>query len=155
MEKDSIVRQQLIKLLKGGQSYRPIEELLSEIPYKIVHLKPEGFPYSIWQLVEHIRIAQWDIVEFSKNSDHVSPKWPDEYWPAEVGPANEQQWNNAIEEILNYRNKFIDLINNSETNVYEAFEWGNGQNMLREVLVLAEHNAYHTGQIILLKKLLV
>lgn len=155
MDNDKLLRNHLVKLLEGDQAYMKMEKALKEIPFGIVHLKPEGFPYSIWQLTEHIRIAQWDIIEFSKDSNHVSPKWPDEYWPKETGPQDENSWHQSLEKIEKYQLELIDMINDRENDLLKPFEWGSGQTLFREVVVLAEHNAYHTGQIFLLKKLLI
>jgi len=155
MNNDKLLRKHLVKLLEGDHAYMKMEKALKAIPFGIVHLKPEGVPYSIWQLVEHIRIAQWDIIEFSKSSDHISPKWPDKYWPKETGPKNKNHWYQSLEKIEKYQQELTEMVIDSENDLLKPFEWGSGQTLLREVIVLAEHNAYHTGQILLLKKLLI
>ncbi|MGI8893168.1 MAG: DinB family protein [Bacteroidia bacterium] len=149
------IRKHLVKLLEGNQSYTKMETALQEVPFELIGLKPDGFPYSIWQLVEHIRISQWDIIEFSGSADHVSPKWPDEYWTKETGPKTRHDWQKSLKSITEYQLIFIDIINNPDVDLFSIFDWGSGQTMFREVLVLAEHNAYHTAQILLLKKLLM
>ncbi|MGI8893281.1 MAG: DinB family protein, partial [Bacteroidia bacterium] len=147
MEHEELIRTQLVKLLEGDQSYRKMENALQELSFDVVHLKPDGFPYSIWQLVEHIRIAQWDIVEFSNSAHHISPKWPDEYWPQETGPKNQQEWKTSLKKIEVYQDELKRMIKDPENDLMKAFEWGSGQTLFREVLFLPEHNAYHMGQI--------
>ena len=116
--------------------------------------KPGNLPYSIWQLAEHIRIAQWDILEFSRNAKHVSPKWPDGYWPKEEAPESEAAWQKCMDTIQADRNAFIELIKNAGDALDEVFEYGNGQSLLKEALVLADHNSYHTGELIIIRRLL-
>lgn len=154
METGHILREHLVKLLEGGQAYLKMEEVLDVVPFDIVHLKPKGFPYSIWQLVEHIRISQWDIIEFSKSSGHISPEWPLEYWPKEQGPENMNQWVQSLNSIDKYRQELFEMINDKHNDLLKPFEWGTGQTLLRQTMVLAEHNAYHIGQVALLKKIL-
>lgn len=149
-----LLRSHLVKLLEGDQAYMKMEKALKDVPFNIVHSRPEGFPYSIWQLVEHIRISQWDIIEFSKDRAHISPRWPDEYWPVEHAPKDTEQWQNSLEQIEKYQKELIEMINDKRNDLLKPFEWGSGQTLHRQVTVLAEHNAYHTGQILLLKKLL-
>ena len=155
MKSDQELRKQLIKLLEGDQSYRNMEKALRELPFELLGKKPDGFPYSIWQLVVHIHITQWDIIEFSKSENHKSPKWPEEYWKPETGPQDEKEWNLMLDKIEHYQQELKEMVLNEANDLLEPFSWGDGQNLFREVLVLAEHNAYHTGQIFLIKKLLM
>lgn len=143
----------LVDLLNRGNAHASLDEALKNIPFNLLGEKPSGLPYSIWQITEHIRIAQWDIVEFSKNEKHVSPKWPDEYWPSAIKPASEEEWKNCMEEIKRDRHSFIDLLKNAK-DIYKPFTHGEGQTLLGEALVLADHNSYHTGEIIILRRLL-
>ena len=116
--------------------------------------KPGKLPYSIWQLTEHIRIAQWDILEFSNNPKHVSPKWPDGYWPAAAVPKSKAAWEKCVAQIVKDRNAFIDLIKKTGININTPFKYGDGQSLLKEALVLADHNSYHTAEIIVIRRLL-
>ncbi len=121
---------------------------------KLLDKKPRNLPYSLWQIAEHIRIAQWDILEFSKNANHESPKWPEGYWPEKSKPSSEKEWQKCLQQIKNDRNDFISLLEDSSENLFTPFDYGNGQTLFREALVLADHNSYHTGEIILLRRLL-
>jgi hypothetical protein len=144
----------LTNLIEEENAHASLDKALKDIPFKLLGEKKEGLPYSIWQLAEHIRIAQWDIMEFSKSDKHISPKWPDEYWPKETAPASEKEWKNCIQQIKSDRKEFINLLNKSGDDLYKPFEHGDGQSLLKEALVLADHNSYHTGEIIMLRRLL-
>jgi hypothetical protein len=144
----------LVDLLNKGNAHVPFDEALKNIPFDLLGEKPAGLPYSIWQITEHIRIAQWDIVEFSKNARHVSPKWPDAYWPSSVKPASQKEWKNCLEEIKKDRYSFVEFIEKAGEDIYKPFTHGNGQTLLSEALVLADHNSYHTAEIIILRRLL-
>ncbi|MBS7564022.1 DinB family protein [Mucilaginibacter sp. Bleaf8] len=143
---------EVIKLLQGGSAHAGLDDALDNLPPEQRGVKPHNLPYSIWQLVEHIRIAQWDMLAFSKDSSHKSPKWPDEYWPQEAAPASEEVWNQSIQQIKSDLNALIDLV--KTRNIYEPIPHGDGQNILREALQAADHTAYHVAEIILLRRLL-
>lgn len=151
---NDVLIKNLTDLLDKGNAHVTLDEALKNIPFEILDKKPGGLPYSIWQIAEHIRIAQWDILEFSHNSKHKSPKWPDEYWPVETRPKSESQWEKCILDIKEDRKRFIELLNKNSGHLFEPFSYGNGQTLLREALVLADHNSYHTGEIIILRRLL-
>lgn len=145
----------LKQLLNGGNAHVSIEKALENIPVKLRGQVPEGLPYSIWQLAEHIRITQWDILEFSRNPHHVSPHWPDEYWPAETTPGSKEQWEKTVKAITDDRIAFLELLEKPGVDLYTPFEHAdNGQNLLREALLIADHTAYHIGEIIVLRRLL-
>jgi hypothetical protein len=143
---------ELSKLLLGGGAHATLKEALADLPADLWGAKPNDLPYSIWQLVEHIRIAQWDMLNFCIDPSHQSPKWPDEYWPKQVAPAKESDWKDAIEQINNDRDEFISVIENSD--LYEPIPGGSGQTLLQEALQMADHTAYHTAEIIILRRLL-
>lgn len=151
-EQHDILIKELIKLLEGGGAHATLEDALEGIPADKLGIKPHGLPYSIWQLAEHIRIAQWDMLEFSKDANHQSPKWPDDYWPKEAAPENPGDWDKTIEAIKADRKAFIELLRSGD--IYAAILHGDGQSILREALQVADHNSYHTSEIILLRRLL-
>jgi len=151
---DAVMRKQLITLINGGNAHATLDDALHNLPAKLRGVKPDGLPYSIWQLLDHIRIAQWDILKFSTNPDHKSPKWPDEYWPKNSAPEDEQEWDDCLADIASDRAKVIALLEDPETNLYEPFPNENGINLLREALLIADHTSYHIGQIIILRRLL-
>jgi hypothetical protein len=144
----------LVHLIEKGNAHASIDNALKDIPFSLLGKKPGNLPYSMWQLAEHIRIAQWDILEFSRNAKHVSPEWPDGYWPPEAGPDSEAAWQKCIDAIHADRNACIELVKNAGDNLVKPFEYGDGQSILKEALVLADHNSYHTGELIIIRRLL-
>lgn len=152
-QREELVKQ-LTWALNGRQAHISFEEAVKDIPFQYCGKRLPELPYSIWQLVEHIRIAQKDILEFSRDEHYQSPAWPDEYWPSDPEPEDEKQWQNALEEIKKDREAFIDLLKDPANDLYAPFPYGDGQNLLREAMLIFDHNAYHTGQIILLRRAL-
>jgi hypothetical protein len=148
------VRDQVISLLRGGNAHVTFEEAVERIPPKLRGVKPEGAEHTAWQLLEHMRIAQSDILEFSRNPKHVSPGWPEGYWPKTAKPPSDAAWKKSIAAIKKDRDAMVKLINNPKTDLYEKISHGTGQNILREALLIADHNAYHLGQLVLLERLL-
>jgi hypothetical protein len=144
----------LTDLLKKGNAHATLDDALKNIPFELLSKTPAGLPYNIWQLAEHIRISQWDILEFSRNPDYKSPEWPKGYWPSEKIPPSEEAWKKCVHQIKEDRNSFIELIKNAGENLYIRIPNGDGQTLLREALVLADHNSYHTAEIIVLRRLL-
>lgn len=151
---DKVLINNLADLINGGNAHASLDDVLENIPLELLGERPHNLPYSIWQIAEHIRIAQWDILEFSRNSDHVSPKWPEGYWPHETKPGSKGLWEKCVEQIRSDLKSFIELLNNSGDNLYKPFDYGDGQSLLKEALVLADHNSYHTGEIIVLRRIL-
>jgi hypothetical protein len=145
---------ELIFLLEKGNAHASFEDIVSDIPLNLATVTPEHLPYSIWQLVEHIRITQWDILEFCRSSKHISPKWPEEYWPDAVEKVSKTQWEHSLSEIKKDRKQFIDLLKDDSNSLTEPFPYGDGQTLLREALLIADHNAYHFGEILVLRRLL-
>jgi hypothetical protein len=151
-DQHKILITELVKLIEGGGAHATLEDALKDIPAKYRGVKPDNLPYSIWQLAEHIRIAQWDMLEFSKDGSHQSPNWPDDYWPKEPEPKDDATWNTTIAQIYADRAAFLALLKSED--IYKPIPHGSGQNILREALQVADHNAYHTSEIILLRRLL-
>lgn len=141
-------------LLNKGNAHVSLDKALENISFDLLEKKPKNVPYSLWQLAEHIRLAQWDILEFSRNPKHVSPKWPEGYWPKETKPSSEKEWNTCLRKIKSDRQEFVDLLIKAQDEIYKPFEHGDGQSLLKESLVLADHNAYHAGEIIIIRRLL-
>jgi hypothetical protein len=143
---------ELVKLLNGGGAHAGLKKALDKLPAKLRGVKPDGMPYSIWQLLEHIRITQWDMVQFCIDADHKSPKWPDEYWPRESNPKDDAAWDKSIAQINNDLEVFIALLKKKD--IYKEIPHGSGQSILREALQIADHNAYHIAEIIALRRML-
>lgn len=143
---------QLTKLLLGGSAHANLKKALKDLPAELRGVKPDKLPYSIWQLVEHMRIAQWDMLHFCLDPNHKSPKWPDEYWPEETAPKDDAAWNESIEQINGDLDEFIDYLEHSD--IYEKIPGGSGQTVLLEALQMADHNAYHVAEIVIIRRLL-
>jgi hypothetical protein len=146
-----ILVEELKKLLLGGNAHVTLKDALKGLPRESRGVKPHNMPYSIWQLVEHIRIAQWDMLQFCKDANHKSPKWPDEYWPKKNAPENDSAWNEALKQIDADMDEFIEVIKRAD--IYQKIPHGQGQNILLEVLQVADHNAYHIGEIIAIRRM--
>ena len=142
------LREHLLYLLDGGGAHARFDDAVKNMPDKLRGVKPDGLPHSAWMLLEHLRITQWDILEFSRNARYESPKWPDGYWPQSEAPLDSASWNKSIQQFRNDLNSMQDLVANPKTDLYARIPWGGGQTILREALLLADHNAYHLGQLI-------
>jgi DinB superfamily len=143
---------ELTKLLQGGGAHVSLKDALKGLPTAMRGVVTSELPYSIWQIVEHIRIAQWDMLEFSKDGAHESPKWPDEYWPKEAAPPSDAAWRKSIKQIESDLEEFISLMKKAD--LYSKIPHGSGQTVLREALQIADHNAYHTAEIVVIRRLL-
>jgi DinB superfamily len=151
---DDPIRDQVVALLKGGQAHVTFDDAVKDFPAKQRGVKPNGMPYTAWQLLEHIRIAQWDILEFSRDSKHTSPKWPEGYWPETEKPPSDAAWDNSIAAVKRGLLEMQNLINDPNTDLNAKIPHGTGQTVLREALLVADHNAYHVGQLVIVRRLL-
>lgn len=152
MKQDGPLRRQLLELLKGGGAHTSFEEAVAEFPAKLRGQKPAGLPHSPWMLLEHMRIAQWDILEFSRNQKHVSPDWPKGYWPRSSTPPSSAAWDTSVRKFRQDRKAMEFLV--SKADLHAPIPWGEGQTILREALLLADHNSYHLGQLVAVRRLL-
>ena len=150
----SFVIKELEEVIKIGNAHASFDEAVKGISSDLYGVVPEGLPYSLWQLIEHIRITQWDILEFSRDPHHKSPKWPEEYWPTEKAPAHSGDVKKSVERMAGDRKAFIGLLHEAGEEIYTPFAHGNGQSLFREALLIADHTSYHTGEIIILRRLL-
>jgi uncharacterized damage-inducible protein DinB len=148
------VRQHLIELLRERHAHIQLEDAIKDLSPQLRGQKPQNSPYSIWQLVEHIRIVQWDILEFCKNDAHKSPKWPQGYWVENQSVVDDETWEESLSHIWKDKEAFIALLNSPEVDLFIPFAYGEGQTLLREALVIADHTSYHTGQIVVIRKIL-
>jgi len=148
------LREHLLELLRGGHGHVPAEEALAGFPAQLAGAQPAGAPYSAWQLLEHLRLAQWDILEFSRRREHVSPAWPAGYWPPGEAPPEPGAWQASAAAFLRDLHAMQDLVADPATDLYARIPWGEGQTILREALLVADHNAYHLGQLVLVRRLL-
>jgi len=151
------LRQELKKLIDGGQAHATFNDAVKAMPVKLRGVTPAGLPYSAWQIVEHIRIAQRDILDFSRNDDgrYKPRKWPQDYWPKRAVPQSTAAWAKSIKAVRADRAAFEKLLKAaSDEELVKPFAWGDGQTLLREALLLADHMAYHVGELIVLRRLL-
>ena len=153
---ENAIRKQLVELLRGEQAHATFEDVVKNFPPKLRGVAPTGLPYSAWQVLEHIRIAQDDIVRFSMNHDgaYHSPQWPEGYWPASAAPADSKSWEHSVQQVQSDRDKMIRLVNDPASNLLSPFPWGEGQNLLREAMLVADHTSHHLGGLIVIRRLL-
>ena len=151
---DQALREQLVALLKGGGAHVHFMDALDGFPEAKRGTFVEGLAHTGWQLIEHVRIAQWDIVEFSRDPKHVSPGFPEGYWPKTPVPPDQAAWQKSVEAFQQDLQEMIKLVNNPKTDLYMVIPHGDGQTILRQALLLADHNAYHLGQLIDLRRAL-
>ena len=148
------LREHVIELLNGRGAHTGFDDVVKNMPEKLRGVKPEGFPHSAWMLLEHLRLAQWDILEFSRNRKYKSPKWPEGYWPETEAPPSKAAWDESIQQFRKDLKVMQQLVANPKTDLYARIPWGDGQTILREALLLADHNAYHLGQLVNVRRLL-
>jgi hypothetical protein len=149
---DGVLREQLAALLKGGGAHVHFMDALENFPERKRGTYVKGLPHTGWQLLEHVRIAQWDILEFSRNAKHVSPDFPGGYWPKTPVPPNDAAWEESVKAFERDLAEMVKLVGNPKTDLYARIPHGSGQNILREALVLADHNSYHLGQLVYLRR---
>jgi hypothetical protein len=148
------LREHLLYLLNGGGAHARFDDVVKNWPEDLRGAKPNGLPHSAWMLVDHLRLAQWDILEFSRNSKHKSPEWPKGYWPKTEAPPSAAEWNKSVQQFRKDLKSMQALVANPKTDLYARIPWGDGQTILREALLLADHNAYHLGQLVDVRRLL-
>jgi uncharacterized damage-inducible protein DinB len=155
MPKDELtLRKQLITAITGRESHIEFGSAVKDFPPDLRGVKPPGAPHTAWQLLEHMRIAQHDILEFSRDPNHKSPKWPDDYWPKEDAPPDDKAWDASVKAFQRDARALDKLIEDSRQDLFKPFAHGSGQNLLRQALLVATHNSYHLGQLVFLKKML-
>jgi hypothetical protein len=151
---DTAIRENLVWLLEGGHAHAKFDEVVAGFPSDRTGIRPNGASHSAWEVLEHMRIAQNDILRFSLSVDYVSPDWPEGYWPAAAAPEAEGGWSQSVRDFRKDLAEFIDLIRDPARDLYKNFPWGTGQTLLREALLIADHNSYHLGELVLVRRLL-
>lgn len=154
MDTDRVLREHLLYLLRGGGAHIDFEGVMKDFPLEAINRFVEKIPYTPFMVLEHMRIAQWDILEFSRNAQHVSPEWPEGYWTNKDFKATAEDWNKSAEAFRAELKAMENLIEDSSTNLFEKITHGDGQTILREALLVADHNAYHLGVLSTLKRIL-
>ena len=153
-QNDKILRDHVLYLLKGHGAHAGFEDAIKNFPAELRGKKVKGLPHTAWMLLEHMRIAQWDILDFSINPKYKTMKWPEDYWPGSAAPPSSAAWNNSIIDFNKDLRAMEDLVANPKTDLFQKIPWGEGQTILREALLIADHNSYHVGQLVTLRRLL-
>ena len=154
MEKLDSLRQHLINVLSKAEAHLDAASELRSFPPELRGRKPKGAPHSPWQLLEHMRIAQWDILQFSLDAKHVSPKWPEGYWPEGEAPPGDEAWNQSVRQFLADLESVCNMVRDPNRDLLAKIPHGDGQTYLREALLVADHNAYHLGQLVMARRIL-
>jgi hypothetical protein len=152
--KNDALREHLVSLLNGGEAHLDFEKAIANLPMELRGAKPPGLPHTPWRLVEHMRIAQWDILRFSIDPHHTSPDFPAGYWPDVDAPPSSKAWDQSIASFKEDLQAIKDLVTDPNTDLFTPFPHGQGQTILREALLVADHNAYHLGQLVTVRRLL-
>jgi hypothetical protein len=147
---DQSLRDHLLSLLRGGNAHISFDDFVADFPAEDCGRKIEGLPYTPWQVLEHMAVAQWDILEFCRASNHVSPKWPEGYWPKPGRLGNADLWKETVEKFRGDLKQMEDLVADPANDLFAKIPHGNGQTILREALLVADHNAYHLGVLVVM-----
>lgn len=151
---ETSIRKELRELLEGGNAHLTFEDATRGLPPELRGVRPAGLQHSAWELLEHMRIAQSDILEFVRNPDHVSPVWPEGYWPESPAPRRDADWDRSIKAFRADREAILELLEDDAWDLSQPIPHGSGQTLVREALLVADHTAYHLGQLMLVRRLL-
>ena len=151
---DSLLREHLVSLLSAKNAHVMFDDVIKDFPAEARGVRPQGLPYTAWRIVEHLRIAQWDILEFSRDANHVSPDFPGGYWPETDSPPDNAAWDRSVAAFHRDLQEMENLVRDPAVDLYAPISHGDGQTVLREAMLVADHNAYHVGQLVLIRRLL-
>jgi len=151
---ETVLREQLVAQLEGGQAYLPVKEIFEGFPIERAGVRIHSIRHTSWELLEHLRIVQWDILQFTVDPNHITPPWPEEYWPKNQAPESDGAWSSSVAVFLSELERVKKLARNHETPLFERIPHGSGQTYLREILLVADHNAHHLGQLMMLRRAL-
>lgn len=154
MTNDKALRDHLLKYIDWDNAHLKFDDAVKDFPPALRGQRPPGSPHSAWELLEHLRIAQWDILEFTRDPNHVSPKFPDGYWPAGEAPPNDTAWDESVAAYRKDLRALAELTADESVDLYALIPHGDGRTVLRQILLTADHNAYHLGQLVLVKRIL-
>jgi DinB superfamily len=154
MNTDKALREHLLHLLRGGGAHLRFDAAIADLPPALRGARPPGIPHTPWRLLEHMRIAQWDILEFSRNPKHVSPEFPAGYWPEGDAPPDDAAWDRSVAALRADLKAMQALVADHQTDLFARIPHGEGQTVLREALLVADHNAYHLGQFVVVRRAL-
>lgn len=151
---DRALRDHVLYVLRGAGAHVNFEKAVEGLPARLRGAKPEGAPHTAWELLEHMRIAQWDILEFSRSPKHISPDWPSGYWPQSEAPPDARAWAASVKRFRADLEAMEELVEDPRTDLYARIPHGEGQTVLREALLVADHNAFHLGELVFLRRIL-
>ena len=154
MDTNASLRRHVLELLNGGHAHATFDQAVKNFPINLRGKKPKGAEHSPWQILEHLRIAQWDILEFSRDPGHKSPDWPSGYWPVKPAPPDDKAWDKSVRAFRKDLKALCERVGDENTDLFAAIAHGTGQTWLREALLAADHNAYHLGELVLVRRLL-
>jgi hypothetical protein len=154
MNHDKSLREHLAKLLQGGEAHATFEDAVKNLPAALRGKTPKGAEHSPWEILEHLRIAQWDILEFGRDAKHVSPDFPKGYWPEKAVPPSDKAWDKSVAAFQADLKAMIALVSSQATDLYAPIPHGSGQTILRQAMLTADHNSYHLGELVLVRRLL-
>lgn len=154
MANNANLREHLINLLTKGHAHVTFEDAVKNLAVELRGKRPKGVEHSPWEILEHLRIAQWDILEFSRDAKHKSPDWPSGYWPKSPAPPDAKAWDKCVRAFRRDLKAMCALVSDEKTDLYAKIPYGDGQTILREALLTADHNAYHLGEMVLVRRLL-
>ena len=151
---DKALREHLVNLIRGGHAHADFDTAIKNLPSALRGKRPKGAEHSPWEILDHLRITQWDILEFSRNPGHQSPDWPSGYWPSSPTAPDEKAWDKSVRAFRKDLNAMVALVEDPSTDLFAKIPHGDGQTILREALLVADHNAYHLGELVLVRRLL-
>lgn len=154
MSQPDVLREQLLQLLNGRNAHMNFADAVADFPISYINTRPLNVPYTPWHLLEHIRISQADILEFIKEAEYTAPKWPDEYWPDPDAEADEATWWQTIASIESGLEEVEDIVRNPVIDLLSELPHAEGYTYLREVMLVADHNAYHIGEFAILRQVM-
>jgi hypothetical protein len=154
MADESALRDQLARFLDWDSAHLRFDDAVKDFPPEKRGIRPPGAPHSAWELLEHLRIGLWDIVEFSRDAKHVSPPWPSGYWPTTPAPPTDTAWDESVAAYQAALRALAEMTRDGRNDLYARIPHGDGQTLLREILVAGDHNAYHVGQLVMLRRMI-
>lgn len=154
MNEQNLLRQQLLQLLNGRNAHMTFDDAVVDFPMDMINSRPPNVPYTFWHLVEHLRIAQWDILDFINNPDYVAPDWPAGYWPEPNSLASPEEWDNSLSQFRIDQGALAEMVQNQDIDLLAELDHAPGYSLMREIIVVADHNAYHVGELAILRQVM-
>ncbi|MBS3755263.1 MAG: DinB family protein [Desulfobacterales bacterium] len=154
MENESLVRKELVALLRGGNAHMTFEDLVADFPLERINDRPPNMPYAPWHILEHMRRAQHDILWFIRDPDYESPPWPEGFFPAPSGKTDEAGWEKIVQDFLTDRKALEEMAKEPQTDLFGPIAHAKTYTICREIMLAADHNAYHTGELVLMRQVM-